>query len=305
MLVHAGFPRGYLVLGECARGHGDDGNRGGVGPVHRANLARRRIAVHPRHHHVHQYRVDLAWGALRERFNRLPAVACCGDGRAFPFEQEVRDFHVQLVVLGQKNAQAVDGCGRSLFRRRFAYRIAAVDFKRDDNVERGAFALRAFNGNGAAHLVDEVLGDRHAQPRAAVFRTRRLGFLRERLEQLLKEVLRHSDAGVTAFELDERCIAFAGDFPASDEYLPVRLVVLDRVAQDVRHDALEMHRAAHQLDVLRFAVFLDDLDAATFRLLDDDGVDASGNLAQVERDVLQDDFPRLQLVHVQHFVDEL
>ncbi len=120
---------------------------------------------------------------------------------------------------------------------------------------------------------------------------------------MLLEFLTHADAGIRTGELDLRDFrVITRQFPASKPDFAVRAVVLDRIADNVHHQPLEVQRTADQVSVLnRIAVVLD-LDAALARLLFDHRADAFEQLFEVKFAFLERDFTGFQLAHVQHFV---
>ena len=262
------------------------------------------MAVHVRHHDVHQDRIDHPGLALLKDLHGLATVPGLDNARAPLLEQKMRDLHVELVVLGDEDVEALDRRGLVTALLNGGLLIALVDRKRQQHVKGTAAPLFALHRDAAAHCVDQALCDRHAKTRPAVFGAHRFVLLRERLEQVLHELRRHAHARIAAFELDHNGIAVARRLAAGDVDLAVGLVVLDRVAQDVRHDPPEVHRAADQARVRGAAVRLHDLDTAALGLLDDGVVDAPRDLAQVERQVLEHDLARLELVHIEHLVDE-
>lgn len=93
------------------------------------------------------------------------------------FQEEFRNLHVEFVVFGQQHFQPVQSrFVRRAIRRRLR-RGMLVDFKRQRHRKRRAFAEHAFHRDGAVHLLDELLHDRHAEARALILRAGALLFL--------------------------------------------------------------------------------------------------------------------------------
>jgi hypothetical protein len=114
VVVHAGLEALLAVALHGARGHRDDRDAAGAARLALADLARRLVAVHPRHLAVHQHGVVAAARAGRER---LLAVLGELDAEAQLLEDLGRDLLVDLVVLGHQHvrgdgpAAARAGCG--------------------------------------------------------------------------------------------------------------------------------------------------------------------------------------------------
>ena len=244
MLGHAGLFGRDAVLGKGARGHRDNRNRRRVGTVHLTNQTRRLVAAHARHHHVHEDCIDGTGLASRKKLNRLLAIVCNDYAHAFRFQQKTGDFHVQVVVLCQEDGQPRDGLGNHRLVKR-AGLVAGGNLERQVHVEGRALALHALHRDGAAQPVHQALGNRHAQTGTAVLGTRRLALLFKGLKDAIEELRIHADSGVSALELDQCRSVFAKHFLAGDVDLSARPVVLDRVAQDIGHNPLEMNGAAH------------------------------------------------------------
>ena len=89
-----------LVKGVC--GHGDDGQRFRVRSVERANGLRSVNAVHHRHHHIHENRVECVRWIVLHNLHSLFAIRDDGYGRSFVGQQNLCDFGVERIVLDEQ-----------------------------------------------------------------------------------------------------------------------------------------------------------------------------------------------------------
>ena len=182
MPVHTRFFGRNTVLGKGARGHGDDRHICGIGTIQAPDPARGLVAVHVRHHDVHQDRIDRPGLALLKDLHGLAPVPGLGNARAPLLEQKMRDLHVEFVILGNEDVEPLDRRGLVTALLNGGLLIALVDRKRQQHVKGAAAPLLALHRDTAAHCVDQALCDRHAKTRPAVFGAHRFVLLRERLE---------------------------------------------------------------------------------------------------------------------------
>ncbi len=149
------------VVGEGIGGEGDDAHgRAAQRPLLRANHARGARPVEGRHSHVHQNGVEgglLAPARARRRLDRRPSVAHMDDLRAQMREMFARDKRVDLVVLGEKHAQAQKG--RSA-RRLDGRGLADVQTKRIQRRRKGRrlVGMGEPRGGGGAGARAQALG---------------------------------------------------------------------------------------------------------------------------------------------------
>ena len=110
MRVHARLQRLALILFKGVGGHRD--NReirfGRIGQC--ADAPRRFIAVHARHLHIHQHQFEVVGLRALDALHRFRAVTDRLHGEAGFFQNGLRDFAVQFVILHQQNAPVHGGC---------------------------------------------------------------------------------------------------------------------------------------------------------------------------------------------------
>ncbi len=122
--VHARIQAGLYIVGKDVGGHGNDG-RALVRALalKGADAAGGLQTVHLGHHHVHKDGVISMRRGILHGLQRLLAVGHSGDLRALFLQQRHGNLGVQLVVLGQKEVQALQirlyianrgGVGRSM-----------------------------------------------------------------------------------------------------------------------------------------------------------------------------------------------
>ena len=83
-----------------------------------------------------------------------------GHARAFVLEKRSRDLDVEVVVLDEQHVQSLDAVRLLVIFR--AHRLLG-DIEGDGHDKGASLSLDARNLDGAAHAVDDALGDRHAQ----------------------------------------------------------------------------------------------------------------------------------------------
>lgn len=109
----------------------------------------------------------------------------------------------------------------------------------DAEIELAALAGRAFDGNLAAHQVEETLGDGQAQAGAAIAAGGGAISLAEGIEDVLLLLGRDADAFVADAEFE---VVFAGDQNAQTN--AAGFGEFDGIAQQVEEDLLEAQRIA-------------------------------------------------------------
>ena len=85
MGVHAGVVCRLGVLGKGIGGERDDGDIGCIDLLAQTNRAGCLIAVHVRHHNVHQDRIEAAGGMRQVQIDDFVAVDGAGDHDALGF----------------------------------------------------------------------------------------------------------------------------------------------------------------------------------------------------------------------------
>ena len=302
MGVHAGIQAFLHVLGVGVGAHGDDGHSPGTGLPAGADGFGRGVAVHDRHHQVHQDRIVARRVGGKGVYGAL-AVKRLDDLGPGAFQHELDDLHVQLVILDHQQALAVQVGGGFLLRPGGGRVV--VDGKRQRDGKAAALPHRALDGDRAIHLLHQLVHDGHAQPGAAVLGARGVVLLAERLKQVVvNKVLRHADAGIPDRERIGRGVGGAAHLPQAGGDRPAGLVVLDGVAVQVHKDLFQVERTAQQVGVVHIVVVRVQLQPALLRLKADDVIDLDKGPAKVEGLCLQHKAVALDLAHVQHVVDE-
>ena len=112
MLVHAGFVGTAAVFHKGVGSHGQDGDTARVGAVQLADGPGGLVAVHHRHHHVHDDGIKGAGGAGGKLVQRvLPVDGLCHRDTGV-LQHKHGDLYVQFVVLGQQYVHALRRGGR-------------------------------------------------------------------------------------------------------------------------------------------------------------------------------------------------
>ena len=252
MPVHAGIQRSLHILCKGIRCHRNNRNLQGIGAIYES--ADRRsglIAVHLRHHDVHQDDIKGSRRILRKGVNCLPSVRRPGHVSAQPLQLNRGNLRVQVIVLRQQNLYAreviADSGGIP-----FPDPAAVCSLHGNLHDERGALALPAFNADFAAHQINIPLGDGHPQAGALVLGAGAVFLLRKLIEDMSNEVLAHANAriGNTVARkdmlpvLDRPVAGLKGDRPA------VR-GELHRVAEDVHQHFPNAHSISQHIARLR------------------------------------------------------
>ncbi|MNZ61527.1 hypothetical protein D3C78_796260 [compost metagenome] len=169
--------------------------------------------------------------------------------------------------------------------------------------EFGAFAGVAFDADLAAHVLDQALGDHQPEPGAAGLPRQRVVGLGEGLEQPAHVGVAQADAGVLDADAQLRVlVVFVLDHGAHGDAAFVG--ELDGIAHQVGQHLLQALRVADQV---QRGVSVDQADQLQVLLVGGRGEDGQGvldQLAQVERDVLEDQFAGLDLREVEDLVDD-
>ena len=201
MTVHACFISLLHIFFERVRRDSNDRD-----PSHRSvqspDRLRRFIAVHHRHLHVHQYGVVQVSVCFFKDVYRFAAVRRHIDSEALVLKQQLGYLAVDLHVFHQKEASSfrsalVAGC---------VIETGAVcpglcspllrDRQSEIDYHFRAASRLGIDHDPAAHGVDNALADRHSKACALDAADRRSALSRKSFEDLLRELLRHSDARV-------------------------------------------------------------------------------------------------------------
>ena len=181
-----------------------------------------------------------------------------------------------------------------------------VDSERDPDHKGSPLPLLAFEGDGSSHFLDQLLGDCHAQACSRVFGAAAGILLCKGLKNALLEGFGHPDPRIPADEFHGGYIRlFRWELFTADIDLSVFLVILHRVGQDIHHHPLHMARASDELPVKDPFLLQGDPDIPLRGHLLGHNQHFLRNAAQVKGDLFQNHFLRIQLAHVQDFVDQL
>ena len=161
------------------------------------------------------------------------------------------------------------------------------------------------HGDRAAHHVDDVLGDRHAEARALNAADRAAALARERLEDRLPERFAHADAAVLDAELEHGALRRRRRlFDDAEADHAARGRKLDRVRKDVQQDLVEPEPVGHDVlvhDVLR-------VDEQLQLLGRDVGLNdrpqVMNDVGQVRVALVDRHLAALDAAHVEHVVDQ-
>lgn len=108
MRVHARLTRKPTVVGKGVGAHGDNRRGRGILAIECSNLTRGLKAIDTGHHDVHQHRVVLVRRARGKHLDgRLAILSMRHDGTGTA-ERKLRDLGIQIVILYEQNAQALE-----------------------------------------------------------------------------------------------------------------------------------------------------------------------------------------------------
>ena len=204
--------------------------------------------VHHRHDNIHQDRI---------KQRGLPLTGCqkgveCrltvfGHRHRSPgvFQQVAGNLGVQRVILGQQQLHPVQAGQRLALGR--LLRRAQIQFKGQLNDKGRALAQRAAYRDRAAHQVHKLFSDGQPQSGALQLTAQGLILLHKGLIDMALELLAHADAGILHRKAIDSVVLVLGDLVQRVIDRTAHPVVLDRVAGDIRYDALHMQRAADNM----------------------------------------------------------
>ena len=205
MAVHACRQGPLSVLSEGVGRHGHDGDSCLLFVVKSADSLRCLVAVHLRHLHVHKNQVIRACRLLLQRAYALSAVLHALHLQAHVPQDEQCDFCVEVVVLCQQDALALDELC-ALRTRVFLLLLLIIRFVRNRMLKRqdepAALAQLAFYLNRAALHLHQLLHDGHAQACAADFADSRIALTREGIEKRRQIFLAHAHAVIGNLRLN-------------------------------------------------------------------------------------------------------
>ena len=187
----------------------------------------------------------------------------------------------------------------------FLAAAAGLQAQRQADDELGAAALLGLHLDRAAHHVDDIPGDGHAEAGALNAADRRGALALERLEDALRERRAHADAGVADAELILRAaVQRPGELTDADRDRAARRGELDRVGQQVEQDLLEARPVAADVLVRHVERVHAQLELLGVHLSADDGLDVVQHLGQADLALLEMEPAALDAAHVQDVVDE-
>ena len=247
MAVHADLLRLCHVLAERVGGHRQNRNFGllaGQG----ANGLCRLVAVHFRHLNIHQHRAVRPGAGGGHFVHGLPTVHRRVDLESRAHQQHLRNLPVHVEIVRQEQPLPCESRPfvnhRRLLLRRFP-RLLFGQLGRQPEPEADdefrSLAGRRLHVNRAAHHIDDVLRDGHAEPRALYAADRRSPFPRKGLEHRRGKLFRHADAAVLHPKLERgfRLVGFRllqrhGDRAAlRREFVCVRQEIQEHAVQPV------------------------------------------------------------------------
>ena len=164
MRVHARLARKPAVVGKGVGTHGDNRRGRGILAIERSNLTRGLKAIDARHHDVHQHHVVLVRCARGKRLNgRLAILSMRHDGTGTA-ERKLRDLGIQIVILYEQNAQALERIAIARIRANCLRNLGALAFlERQADGKRRPLPQDARKAHGSAHKLDQLFCDRRAQ----------------------------------------------------------------------------------------------------------------------------------------------
>ena len=262
---------------------------------------RQRQPVHLRHLHVEQR--EVVGRALRrgraQQLQRLMAAS----GAAllhFPGENLVaQDLPIRRVVVDHQHPQVKQIPAE--FRRRF--RFAQLFLKLRGEPERRALAQFALEVDFALHHRHELLGNREAEPGAAIFPRRRAVRLREGLEQAVLHFRWDANARIDDVEAQHGVRRRLALFEDAHHHLAA-LGELDGVADEVEENLAQAARIAAQAAGHVRQDGARELDALALRPLRQHVERPLDCLHQIKVERLEGELAGLDLGEIQNVVDD-
>ena len=172
MLVHARVDRILNILGKGVGRHSDNGDRAAVRAFgHLPDCPCRIVAIHPRHHNIHQDQIKRSGWIRGKQLDSLHAAHRARHLHALLLQQHFRDLCVEVVVLSHQHADTLQAhlCRRLV---RYAWTDAVRQLQRDLHSESRADTLPALQCDRAAHQLHITLCDRHTEAGALILRPR-------------------------------------------------------------------------------------------------------------------------------------
>ena len=248
MSIHAGFSGFDTVICKCIGSHSYYRYGFGIRPVHCPYTACKLISVHDRHHDISNDCVILSRFRLLKELRSLLTVPCLLYNCAFLLKSELRNLHVELIILCKQDMPALNRWLGILAQLIILYFWSLVYPERNCHYKGCSHALLALKGKSTVHLFRKSLGDRHAQSGSRILRLRTSVLLCEGLKDFLLIFLAHAYACISADKFDycPACI-ITRKLPAAYGYGAIFLIILDGIAQYVHKQSLDMQRAAYQI----------------------------------------------------------
>ena len=276
-----------------------DDNRGIV--VQAANLARDLDAVH-----VRQPPVDDIGAAGVAQLDGLPCTQ-----HSLPAGKRPLRTHSHT---SQQLCHAVAGVEIVVHHQRleagklrdlFLAAGSGLHAQRQADDKLGAPVLLGLHLDRAAHHLDNVPSDGHAEAGSLYPADRRGTLAFKRLEDLLRELRTHADAVVADAELVLCTVAHgSGKLPDTHGDRAARRRELDGVGQQVEQDLPHARPVAVNVLVGNVKRIHIKLELLGVHLSADDGLDVVQHLGQVDLGFLQLELAALDAAHIQNIVDE-
>ena len=307
MVVHADFLRLADIVGKGVRSHRHDGDSpciGRHGPDGRSRL----VAIHVGHLDVHEYQVEFTLATVRHPFHGR-----CAIHDPFYFEPRhlqhvLRNFRIDRVVFHQQDALALELEVFQILERVFlvGFRILHIQkLEVDGDGKPRALSGPAFHLDVATHHAHKALRDGHAESRSLDCCRLLVVCTRERFEQVLLEILRHADAVVFKDKfVAGDTMGVGGPFRHRERDGPAIGSVLDGIAHQVHEHLLDAVAVADDIFVNHVRNVKLQGVVVAFELRLGHRKQRVHEFREVEIFLVQFHLARLDLVHVEHLVDE-
>ena len=183
--------------------------------------------------------------------------------------------------------------------------LLSADGKAQRNREFRALPRLTLDRNTAAHHIDQIFRNRHAETGSLNFAHGRGLLARKLLEDMLLKRRAHADAGITDMKFiihtSMRCGLLLND--AQGDHAAYR-GELDGIGQDVKHDLVETHGVGNNILILHIDHVDEKRNALGGDVRLDDIAQIVYKLGQVHRAQLERNLAALDTAHIKYIVDE-
>ena len=285
--------------------HGNNGNQLRILSRQGAYGACGGKAVHHRHHHIHQNAVKGAHRAGGKQLQRLPAIVHHRDLGAGILQKSLRNFGVQLVILGQHQLEPLKaelfGC---VF---FPAFLLLGNLKGQRDHKGGAHALAAAHLNAAVHFIHQLFHNGHAKAGALIHTAGIRMLLHKGIKNVFYKMVAHANAGIRDRPAVNHLLFGFFHSLHLGVHLAAGAVVFDAVGVNIQKQLAQMQRAAvYTAAIARLGCGQIILHgngkpggAALYN-----GDDLGKQLPKRKGFVRQHDLAAFQLAHLQHIVDQ-